>query len=481
LTGEGVGAPRSGRRFAVPTRVAHLTPAERVARGRAARTEVPRRSHASFEPAPHRPDPVALLEQQAETRLPELVPIRYGRMLVSPFTFYRGAALIMASDLAATPRSGLTVQCCGDAHLGNFGAFASRDRRLVFDINDFDETLPGPWEWDVKRLAVSMLIAARDNDFGVRDQQQIVLETIRSYRQAMRRFAAQRTLEVWHTHTDVELLLAQMRDRVGKVERRNTARNIARARARDHLQAFSKLTRERDGTREIVSDPPLIVPLRDFERGEELRVRLDGILRSYRRTMQHDRRLLLDQFRLVDVARKVVGVGSVGTDAWIALFVGRDENDPLILQIKEARASVLEEFAGASVYRKAGERVVAGQRSIQATGDIFLGWVTVARTLGGGSRDYYVRQLRDWKGSANTEEMRPVGMTEYGRVCGDTLARAHARSGDRIAIAAYLGSGTAFDQAVLAFSEAYAAQNARDYAAFEAAVSAGRVRALPGL
>ena len=333
----------------------------------------------------------------------------------------------------------------------------------------------------MKRLAASMLIAARDNEFGVRDQQLIVLETVRCYREAMRRFAAERTLEVWHTHTDVEVLLTEMRDRVGKVERRHTARNIAKARTRDHLQAFSKLTRERDGTRAIVSDPPLIVPLRDMERGDELRGRLDAVLRSYRRTMQHDRRLLLDQFRLVDVARKVVGVGSVGTDAWIALFVGRDERDPLILQIKEAQASVLEEFAGASVYRKAGERVVAGQRSIQATGDMFLGWVTVDRTLGGGSRDYYVRQLRDWKGSANTDEMRPVGMTEYGRVCGDTLARAHARSGDRIAIAAYLGSGSAFDRAVLAFSEAYAEQNAHDHAALAAAVSSGRVQAQTGL
>jgi uncharacterized protein (DUF2252 family) len=463
--------------------VPHLSVAERVKRGRAARAEVPRSSHAGFEAVAHRADPIALLEQQAQTRVPELVPIRYGRMLVSPFTFYRGAARIMASDLASTPRTGFTVQCCGDAHLSNFGVFASRERRLVFDINDFDETLPGPWEWDVKRLAVSMLIAARDNGFSAADQQRIVLDTVAEYRRSMARFAAMHTLDVWYSHTDVDKLMRSMWDEIGRTGRRNITRNVAKARTRDRMQAFSKLTRVVDGTRRFTSDPPLIVPLADFggEAHDDLSGRLDEILRSYHDSLHHDRRLLLEQFQLVDVARKVVGVGSVGTDAWIALFLGRDPGDPLVLQVKEAQPSVLEDFVGASDFDNAGERVVAGQRTTQATRDIFLGWLRVERTMSGVGRDYYVRQLRDWKGSAVIEAMRPRGMVAYGRVCGSTLARAHARSGDRITIAAYLGSNDTFDRALGEFAEAYADQNEQDYNALVEAVKAGRVTAETGL
>jgi uncharacterized protein (DUF2252 family) len=477
-----VGIPlRPARRYPLPSSVPHLNPQERAARGKAARTEAPRSSHAVYEPAAHRPDPITLLEQQAETRVAELVPVRHGRMLVSPFAFYRGGALIMASDLAATPRSGLTVQCCGDAHLSNFGAYASRERRLVFDINDFDETLPGPWEWDVKRLAVSMLIAARHNEFSNRDQQRIVLATVAQYRASMRQFAAMRTLDVWYAHTEVDTLARQVQGRLTTVGRRNLKRNIAKAHSRDSMQAFTRFTRVADGTRRIISDPPLIVPISDFDdvARDDLIGRLHRILRSYRNSLAHDRRVLLEQFNLVDFARKVVGVGSVGTDAWIALFIGRDSGDPLFLQVKEAQPSVLEAFAGASVYRNAGQRVVTGQRTTQASSDIFLGWMTVKRTISGVSRDYYVRQLRDWKGSAVPELMRVPGMTEYGKLCGATLARAHARSGDRIAIAAYLGSAPVFDRALLRFSEAYAQQNTQDYDALVNAVASGRVRALP--
>ncbi len=471
--------PRAARRAAAPSITPHPSPAERAARGRAARAEAPRSGLGVHEPAADRPDPVELLEQQSATRVPELVPIRYGRMLVSPFTFYRGAARIMASDLARAPRSGFTVQACGDAHLSNFGVFASRERRLVFDINDFDETLPGPWEWDVKRLAASMLIGARDNGFSTADQERIVLGTAAEYRTSMARYAAMKNLDVWYAHTEITALAERVSDEIGRTGRRNLERNVTKARRRDSLHAFSKLTHEVGGERRFVSDLPLLVPLAEFEEEarEDLSGRLRRILASYHRSLQHDRRVLLDQFHLVDVARKVVGVGSVGTDAWIALFVGRDDDDPLILQVKEAQASVLEEFVGASAHRNAGERVVAGQRITQATGDIFLGWMRVKQTIGGVSRDYYVRQLRDWKGSVVVEAMRPRGMAAYGKVCGATLARAHARSGDRIAIAAYLGSGTAFDRAILRFSEAYAEQNARDYAALVEAVGSGRVTA----
>ncbi|HSC02998.1 MAG TPA: DUF2252 domain-containing protein [Solirubrobacteraceae bacterium] len=463
--------------------VVHLTVSERVMRGKVARAAVPRSSHGAFDPAADRPDPVALLERQALTRVPELVPIRYGRMLVSPFTFYRGAAAIMAADLAGTPNSGLGVQCCGDAHLSNFGVFASPERRLVFDINDFDETLPGPWEWDIKRLAASMLIAARDNGFAGKDQDRIVLDTVAEYRDAMRDFAGMANLAVWYAHLEIDSLLRDYASQFKARMVKRTERALAKARTRDSLSAFSKLTERVNGQVEIVDQSPLIVPLRVLvpEEREELLEWLHKLLRAYRQSLQHDRRALLEQFELTDFARKVVGVGSVGTRAWIALLFGRDGDDPLFLQLKEAEASVLEEYLGRSRFANHGQRVVTGQRLMQATSDIFLGWLRVPAGLDGVSRDFYGRQLKDWKGSAEIEQMVPDGMSAYGKLCGWTLARAHARSGDRIAIASYLGSGNAFDRAILEFSRAYADQNERDYRALADAVDEGRITAETGL
>jgi uncharacterized protein (DUF2252 family) len=405
-------------------------------------------------------------------------------MLVSPFTFYRGSALIMASDLANTPHSGLTVQCCGDAHLSNFGVFASPERRLVFDLNDFDETLPGPWEWDVKRLAASMLIAARDNGYSVKDQDQIVLDTVEGYRNAMSSFAGMRNLEVWYAHLDVETAQRELGPQLTPKMVKRTDRALAKARTKDSMSAFSKLTHVVDGEARIVAEPPLIVPLEELAEGnarEELLEWLSGLVDSYCGTLEHDRGVLLRQFHMTDFARKVVGVGSVGTRAWIALLMGRDGGDPLFLQLKEAQASVLEKFAGPSEFERHGERVVAGQRLMQATSDIFLGWVHVAAGLDGQARDFYGRQLKDWKGSAEIDRMVPRGMAQYGRLCGWTLARAHARSGDRIAIAAYLGKGNTFDRAIVEFSHAYAEQNERDYQALVAAVKSGRIVAETGV
>ncbi len=462
----------------------HLTVAERAAHGKAARAEVPRSSHALYEPPARRTDPVKLLERQAKSRVPELVPIRYGRMLVSPFTFYRGAALIMASDLAATPRSGLHVQCCGDAHLSNFGVFASPERRLVFDLNDFDETLPGPWEWDVKRLAVSMMIAAQNNDFSGKDQDQVVLDTVESYRSAMADFAAMKNLDVWYAHLEIESVLAELGSQLQPKAVKRTEKNLAKARTKDSMAAFSKLTHMVDGEARIVAEPPLIVPIDDLLEGKERDEMFDGLhelVREYRASLESDRRVLLEEFRLTDFARKVVGVGSVGTRAWIALMLGRDDQDPLFLQMKEAEASVLEEFVAPSEFENHGERVVAGQRLMQATSDIFLGWLHVESGTDGRERDFYGRQLKDWKGSAEIEQLVPSGMAAYGKLCGWTLARAHARSGDRIAIAAYLGKGNAFDRAIVEFSHAYAEQNMRDYQALEAAVKSGRITAKTGL
>jgi uncharacterized protein (DUF2252 family) len=466
--------------------VPHLTVADRVGRGKAARAEVPRSSHGVFEPAPGRPDPVALLERQASTRVPELVPIRYGRMLLSPFTFYRGAALIMASDLAATPRSGLTVQCCGDAHLSNFGVFASPERRLMFDVNDFDETLPGPWEWDVKRLAASMLIAAQDNGYPARHQDKVVMDTVREYRTAMAGFAVMNNLDVWYSHLDVDAVLKEFGTQFKPKELRRAEKLVTKARTKDSMTAFSKLTREVDGEPRIISEPPLIVPIADLAQdqgvgADQLFDALHELLRSYRSTLEFDRRVLLEEFRLADFARKVVGVGSVGTRAWIALMLGRNGRDPLFLQMKEAEASVLEEFLAPSEFENHGERVVVGQRLMQATSDIFLGWVHVPEGEDGMPRDFYGRQLKDWKGSAEIEQMVPKAMAQYGKLCGWTLARAHARSGDRIAIASYLGNSTSFDRAILEFSRSYAEQNERDYKALAAAVKSGRITAESGL
>ncbi|WP_457029642.1 DUF2252 domain-containing protein [Kitasatospora sp. P5_F3] len=455
------------------------TPAERAARGKAARRDVPRSSHAEYRPSATRFDPVDLLESQSATRVPELVPIRYGRMTESPFRFYRGAAAIMAADLAGTPSSGIRAQLCGDAHMLNFRLLASPERRLLFDINDFDETLPGPWEWDVKRLAASMVIAARANDFTDAERADIVQTTVRSYREAMIRFAGMRNLDVWYARIDEDRLRAASGEELAKRGRKRLARAMAKAKTRDGLQAFDKLTETVDGQARIAADPPLLVPLADLLPDVERSV-LEGefrqLIERYGRTLSSDRRTLLADHRLADVARKVVGVGSVGTRCWIILLLGRDGEDPLFLQAKEADTSVLAAHVGASEYENQGERVVSGQRLMQAASDIFLGWERVDG-IDGRRRDFYVRQLRDWKGIAEPELMVPNGMRAFGELCGTTLARAHARSGDRIAIAGYLGRSDAFDRALATFAESYADQNERDHQALMAAVRDGRVAA----
>ncbi|MFE2429211.1 DUF2252 domain-containing protein [Streptomyces sp. NPDC059373] len=457
----------------------HLGPSERAALGRAARAHAPRSAHGEFEPPPGRPDPVDVIEAQSAQRVPELVPIRYGRMLESPFRFYRGAAAIMAGDLAATPVSGIRAQLCGDAHLLNFRLLASPERRLVFDINDFDETLPGPWEWDVKRLAASLVIAARENGFTDAERADIVRSTVRSYRERMRTYAGMGNLDVWYERADAERLTEIAADQLRSRGRRQVSRALAKARSRDTLQAFSKLTQVIDGERMIVSDPPLLVPVRELlpdQEREALETRIRDLLDRYARTLQSDRQALLGQYRVAGMARKVVGVGSVGTRCWIVLLLGRDEEDPLLLQAKEAGESVLAAHAGATDYRTEGERVVAGQRMMQAASDIFLGWER-AEGIDGLQRDFYVRQLRDWKGIAEPASMIPAGMRAFGELCGATLARAHARSGDRIAIAAYLGGKDVFDRALVRFAETYADLNEHDHRALGEAVVSGRVTA----
>ena len=475
-------------------KVAHLTPKERSQLGKEARARVPRSSQGAFKPSSSRPDPVGLLERQAQTRVPELVPIRYGRMLVSPFTFYRGAALIMASDLATTPHSGLSTQVCGDAHLSNFGLFASPERTMMFDVNDFDETLPGPWEWDLKRLAASVVIAGRDQKFSKKDCDAAAKEVGATYRKEMHHLAESGNLDVWYSHIDVQDVIAGLTARAeGQANKEKAKRDqqmatkassiAAKSRTKDSLQALAKLTTVVDGRRRIVSDPPLIVPLAELaseQQPDAVFESLHQLVRSYRRTLQTDRRHLLEGFELVDVARKVVGVGSVGTRAWILLFEGRDSDDPLFLQAKEAEASVLEQFVGKSHYANHGERVVAGQHLMQAASDIFLGWQRV-EGLDGISRDFYLRQLRDWKGSFEVEGSVPKGLATYSGVCAQALARAHARSGDRIAIASYLGNSSVFDDALVEFAEIYADQNERDYGELQKAVSEGRIRAETGL
>jgi len=470
---------------AAAPKVEHFTRAERAARGKAARAEVPRRVNGEWEPSPHRPDPVDLLEQQATSRVPELVPIRYGRMLASPFAFFRGGALIMAADLAGTPTSGLRVQLCGDAHLSNFGVFGSPERNLVLDINDFDETAPGPWEWDLKRLAASFAIAGRELGFSDAERRTVVLATVRSYREAMTKFAGMRNLEVWYANAEVAQAFREFTAGVSPKRVKKAEADIAKSRTKDSMQAFDKLTHLVDGEPRIISDPPLIVPIEELLPSDSDRAAIQdevrALIRTYRRTLETDRRHLLETFRFADLARKVVGVGSVGTRAWIALFLGIDEQDPLFLQVKEAQPSVLEQFVGKSEYTNRGQRVVAGQRLMQATSDIFLGWQHTSSGLDGEERDFYVRQLKDWKGSFAVEAAKPVGAAAYGKVCGWTLARAHARSGDRIAIAAYLGTGDVFDRAVAIFAETYADQNQRDYDALKHAVESGRVNAQIGL
>jgi uncharacterized protein (DUF2252 family) len=476
---------RAQARAQLETKQGHLTPAERAARGAQARAEVPRESHADFKVAASRPDPIALLEEQAKARVPELVPVRWGRMMVSPFTYYRGAALPMASDLAATPVSGLTVQACGDAHLSNFGVFGSAERRLVFDVNDFDETLPGPWEWDVKRLAASMEVAARSNGFSGKQRRKIVAATVASYRQAMRDFAGLTGLDIWYAHADIDQLRAQFDAQLDARQRKLVAKGAAKARTRDSMQELAKLTTTVDGRLQIVSDPPILVPIEelipDQARRGALKSEVQSIMTKYRRTLETDRRHLIDQYEFVHLARKVVGVGSVGTRCWIVLMLGRDAADPLFLQVKEAEESVLSRFLGTSEFANMGQRVVAGQRLMQASSDIFLGWHRIAAGLDGKQRDFYVRQLRDWKFSVDIDAMVPGGMRMYGALCGWTLARAHARSGDAIAIAAYLGGSDVFDQAITEFAAAYADQNERDHDAVVEAVKSGRIAAEQGV
>jgi uncharacterized protein (DUF2252 family) len=464
-----------------PRAMSHSTPRESAARGKAARRELPRSAHAGWEPAPRRTDPIDLLEDQAQTRLPELGPIRYGRMLVSPFTFFRGAAYLMAADLADGPRTGIHAQLCGDAHLSNFGIFAAPDRRLVFSLNDFDETLPGPFEWDVKRLAASLAVASRDRGFTDTTRRAVVAAAVREYRATMARFAKMRNIHVWYARLDV----ASIRDQLGASgkQMKRLQSSVASARTKDSMRALNKLCRTVDGELRIIGNPPLVTPIEDVLPGaeqEDLEDVVRRMISTYRLTLPRDRRELLDSYRYVHAARKVVGVGSVGARTWILLLRGRDGGDPLFLQFKEAQASVLEPYLGKSEFEQHGQRVVEGQRMMQAAPDVMLGWERII-TIDGDERDFYIRQLWDSKGSAEVEVMDPAELEAYGRVCGWTLARAHARSGDRIAIAAYVGRGESFDRAMATFAETYADQNERDYRALEAAVTSGRVTAEVGV
>jgi uncharacterized protein (DUF2252 family) len=488
-------------------KIAHLSIDDRRAKGLEARDRAAPSSHTKWRPAGDRPDPVALLEEQDTTREPDLVPVRHGRMMVSPFTFYRGAAKIMAADLKDTPVAGLETQLCGDAHLSNFGVFASPERVLLFDLNDFDETLPGPFEWDVKRMAASFEIAGRNNGFSPADTRAATLASVRAYREAMASFAQMGTMDIWYAHLDEDELMSAIRntvaetrkeakgakaakqkktgkrdvkeDKLAKRAGKRAEKTAAKAHTRDSLQALSKLGELVNGTYRIVSQPPIVVPARDLAATyglspDQVAPALRDQFRAYRATLQDDRRHLLERFEIVDLARKVVGVGSVGTRAFIVLLQGRDARDPLFLQVKEATASVLEPYLGKSRYRQHGERVVQGQRMMQAASDIYLGWTKGLDVR----RHFYWRQLRDMKGSALPESMAPFGLTFYAGVCGWTLARAHARSGDPVAIAAYLGTSDAFDTSITDFSHRYADQNEKDYTEFVNAVKSGRLEAV---
>lgn len=473
-------------------KIPHPTLDDRAAMGKTARDRTPPAAHRSWSVSPARPDPIAILQAQNAIREQDLIPVRHGRMMVSPFTFYRGAAAIMAADLAPTPVAGLNVQLCGDAHLSNFGGFAAPDRRLLFDLNDFDETLPGPFEWDVKRMAASFMIAARNNAYSSSEARSITRASVAAYRSAMASFAAMGTMEVWYARLDESDILHGIRTtaasargadrKLAKAEAKRAVKSLRKARTRDSLQALSQLAEVVDGQYRIVSRPPLVVPLRELAAFHGLSPdELDGLIRdqfrTYRSTLSDNRRHLLERFRVVDAARKVVGVGSVGTWAFIVLLQGRDAGDPLFLQAKEATASVLEPYLSRSRYRSHGERVVQGQRMMQAASDIFLGWTQGPR----GDHHFYWRQLRDMKGSADVDDMSPTGMAYYARICGWTLARAHARSGDPVAIAAYLGGGTAFEKAITNFARRYADQNERDHEAFVKAIRSGRLEALEGV
>ncbi len=489
---------------------------DRRARGKEAAKRTPVSSHAEWEPAADRPDPVELLVAQDATREPDLVPVRHGRMMVSPFTFYRGAAKVMAADLAGTPTAGLTVQLCGDAHLSNFGGFASPERQLLFGLNDFDETLPGPFEYDLKRMAASFTIAARNNGFTPKDTQAVTLESVQAYRLAMAEFAGMRTLDIWYAHMsehDIQDALRAVQEeastaagkgkgksgkkkekatkatKAGKAEAAGIAeaikaanKTLRKAHTRDSLHALTRYAEVVDGRYRIVSQPPVVVPLRELEgawglSADQIRGVVEDQFRAYQSSLSADRRLLLEKFSIVDVARKVVGVGSVGTRAWMVLLEGRDSGDPLFLQVKEATRSVLEDHLPNSRFHTPGQRVVEGQRLMQAASDIFLGWTKGVQD----DRFYYWRQLRDMKASAMVEAMTPFGMTFYARICGWTLARAHARSGDPVAIAAYLGADDRLDQAITEFSARYADQNSRDHETFVKAVADGRIDAIEGV
>jgi uncharacterized protein (DUF2252 family) len=480
--------------MAASTKVPHLSVDDRRARGLEARDRAPLSSHTEWAPATDRPDPVGLLEEQNVTREPDLVPVRHGRMLVSPFTFYRGAATIMAADLDGTPTAGLQVQLCGDAHLSNFGAFASPERRLLFDLNDFDETLPGPFEYDVKRLAASFMIAGRNNGVGKADARAVTLASVAAYRGAMASFAAMGTLAIWYAHLDEDQLLGGVQSATAEGKKtskkqakavkqvgKNVRKGAAKARTRDSLQALSKLGERVDGQYRIVSQPPIVVPARDLQTtyglsADQMERAIREQYRGYRASLRDDQRQLLERFQFVDMARKVVGVGSVGTRAFIVLLQGRDQQDPLFLQVKEATRSVLEGHLRKSRYKQPGERVVRGQRMMQAASDIFLGWTKGVQD----DRYFYWRQLRDMKASAEVETMTPVALALYAQICGWTLARAHARSGDPIAIAAYLGEDDQFDRSISDFAKRYADQNELDYQAFADAVRSGRLDALEG-
>jgi uncharacterized protein (DUF2252 family) len=449
--------------------------------GKARRSDVPRASHGMWEPTAGRPDPIALLEEQAAERVPELVPIRYGRMSMSPFSFYRGAAYVMAADLAATPQTGMRVQLCGDAHLANFGGFASPERQLLFDLVDFDETLPGPWECDVKRLAASVAVAGRENGFSARRRTAIVHELGREYRTAMRRLAGMSPLDVWYARASIADVQELLQSQATARQVRRFDETVAKGSRKGHSRAFAKFAVVDDGEVRIRPDPPLIVPIAELADGQAA-LRLEraarALVESYLATLPHDRRRLLERYRYADLARKVVGVGSVGTRSWIILLVGQDSREVLFLQAKEAGRSALERFAGRSRYANQGRRVVEGQRLMQAASDIFLGWLREPAGVEDlNVRDFYVRQLWDSKTSPDVAAMRPSDMALYARLCAFTLARAHARSGDAVAIASYLGSSDVFDRAIAAFAEAYADQNEHDYAALLAAIATGRITA----
>jgi uncharacterized protein (DUF2252 family) len=454
----------------------------RALAGREARKRMPRASQADIA-RDDRPDPIQLLQGQAASRVQELVPIRYGRMLATPFTFYRGAAMVMASDLSRTPNSGLYVQLCGDAHLSNFGFFSTPERNLAFDINDFDETYPGPFEWDVKRLAASVSVAGLVSGHSAKTRRVATLASVAGYREEMLRLSSLGNLDVWYSHANIPGLLAEITSQLDRRRSSRTDSLLAKAKYRDNVDALRKLSTRVDGRTRIRSDPPLLVPIEELLDDHSSAVLYNGMtamITSYRRTLSSDRRHLLDQFEFVQMARKVVGVGSVGTRAWILLFAGIDAGDPLFLQAKEAQRSVLAGYVKGVRQVNDGQRVVYGQRLLQATSDIFLGWQRV-EGIDGKQRDFYVRQLRDGKASVAVEEMRPDGLAFYAKVCGQTLARGHARSGDRVAIASYLGSGVTFDNAISDFASDYTDLTVQDHADLQAAADDGRITATMGL